>query len=234
MQVCKNVPCFNNLKMYFVLFVPTNAADSSSGSIMVTGTSGNLDTSKQSRSESISTAQLVLSPPSQLLAQLPEGAQQPSTSHLSLGTQQQPALQMPQGVPQQTIGQLLHVTQQQPSPQQPQGAQQQRSASMHQAAQAHGLVPQAPQQQPTVQLHQQYQQSIHQLHQGAFQQSSVHLHQSAYQQSPVSLLYLSYYNFIVYLKSPYYCSRALVCWKTPRPPSLFPLFTSLSTVCFIL
>ncbi|KAF4107294.1 hypothetical protein G5714_011658 [Onychostoma macrolepis] len=171
---------------------PTSATtatpDSSTGSSMVTGTSGNQDTSQQSLSESISTAQRVLSPPAQLLAQLPECAQQPSTSHLPLRTQQQPALQMPQGVPQQTIGQLLHGTQQQPSPQKPQGAQQQPSAPMHQAAQAqaHGLVPQAPQQQPTVQLHQQYQQSTHQLHQGAFQQSSVHLHQSAYQQSPPS------------------------------------------------
>ncbi|XP_016350057.1 serine/threonine-protein kinase WNK2 isoform X3 [Sinocyclocheilus anshuiensis] len=170
---------------------PTSATtatpDSSAGSTMVTGTSGNQDsTSQQSLSESISTAQRVLSPPAQLLAQLPEGAQQPYTAHLPLGTQQQPALQIPQGVPQQTIGQLLHGTQQQPSPQQPQGAQQQLSAPMHQSAQAqaHGLVPQAPQQQPTVQLHQQYQQSTHQLHQGAFQQSSVHLHQSAYQQSP--------------------------------------------------
>ncbi|XP_050978821.1 LOW QUALITY PROTEIN: serine/threonine-protein kinase WNK2 [Labeo rohita] len=171
-----------------VCSAPTSATtatpDSSAGSTMVTGTSGNQDST--SLSESISTAQRVLSPPAQHLAQLPESAQQPSTAHLPLGTQQQSALQMPQGVPQQTIGQLLHGTQQQPSPQQPQGAQQQPSAPLHQAvqAQAHGLVPQAPQQQPTVQLHQQYQQSTHQLHQGAFQQSSVHLHQSAYQQSP--------------------------------------------------
>ncbi|XP_059393273.1 serine/threonine-protein kinase WNK2 isoform X2 [Carassius carassius] len=167
----------------------TATPDSSAGSTVVTGASGNQDsTSQQSLFESISTAQRVLSPPAQFLAQLPEGAQHPSTAHLPLGTQQQPALQMPQGVPQQTIGQLLHGTQQQPSPQQPHRAQQQPSAPMHQAAQAqaHGLVPQAPQQQPTVQLHQQYQQSTHQLHQGAFQQSSVHLHQSAYQQSPPS------------------------------------------------
>uniref|UniRef100_A0A8C2KHH7 non-specific serine/threonine protein kinase n=1 Tax=Cyprinus carpio TaxID=7962 RepID=A0A8C2KHH7_CYPCA len=170
-----------------ICIAPT--ADSSAGSTMVTGTSGNQDsTSQQSLSESISTAQRVLSPPAQFLVQLPEGAQQASTAHLPLGTQQQPALQMPQGVPQQTIVQLLHGTQQQPSPQQPQGAQQQPSAPMHHAAQAqtHGLVPQAPQQQPTVQLHQQYQQSTHHLHQGAFQQSSIHLHQSAYQHSPPS------------------------------------------------
>ncbi|XP_043107553.1 serine/threonine-protein kinase WNK2 isoform X2 [Puntigrus tetrazona] len=173
---------------------PTSATtatpDSSAGSTMVTGASGNQDnTSQQSLSESISTAQRVLSPPAQLLAQLPEGAQQPFTAHLPLGTQQQPALQIPQGLPQQTIGQLLHGTQHQPSPQQLHGAQQPSSAPMHQAAQAqaHGLMPQAPQQQPTVQLHQQYQQSTHQLHQGAFQQSSVHLHQSAYQQSPPSV-----------------------------------------------
>ncbi|KAK2874902.1 hypothetical protein Q8A67_022055 [Cirrhinus molitorella] len=154
----------------------TATPDSSAGSTMATGTSGNQDST--SLSESISTAQRVLSPPAQLLAQLPESAQQPSTVHLPLGAQQQ----MPQGVPPQTIGQLLHGTQQQPSPQQ------QPSAPLHQTVQAHplGLVPQAPQQQPTVQLHQQYQQSTHQLHQGAFQQSSVHLHQSAYQQSPPS------------------------------------------------
>uniref|UniRef100_A0A8C1KGA4 non-specific serine/threonine protein kinase n=1 Tax=Cyprinus carpio TaxID=7962 RepID=A0A8C1KGA4_CYPCA len=167
----------------------TATLDSSAGSTMVTGTSGNQDnTSQQSLSESISTAQRVLSPPTQLLAQLPESAQQPSTAHLPLGTQQQSALQMSQGVPQQTIGQLLHGTQQQPSSQQPQRAQQQPSAPQHQAAQAqaHGLVPHAPQQQPTIQLHQQYQQSTHQLHQGAFQQSSIHLHQRAYQQSPPS------------------------------------------------
>uniref|UniRef100_A0A8C2BLX5 non-specific serine/threonine protein kinase n=1 Tax=Cyprinus carpio TaxID=7962 RepID=A0A8C2BLX5_CYPCA len=167
----------------------TATLDSSAGSTMVTGTSGNQDnTSQQSLSESISTAQRVLSPPTQLLAQLPESAQQPSTAHLPLGTQQQSALQMSQGVPQQTIGQLLHGTQQQPSSQQPQRAQQQPSAPLHQAAQAqaHGLVPHAPQQQPTIQLHQQYQQSTHQLHQGAFQQSSIHLHQRAYQQSPPS------------------------------------------------
>uniref|UniRef100_A0A9J8C0T2 non-specific serine/threonine protein kinase n=1 Tax=Cyprinus carpio carpio TaxID=630221 RepID=A0A9J8C0T2_CYPCA len=176
-----------------ICIAPTSATtatpDSSAGSTMVTGTLGNQDsTSQPSLSESISTAQRVLSPPAQFLVQLPEGAQQASTAHLPLGTQQQPALQMPQGVPQQTIVQLLHGTQQQPSPQQPQGAQQQPSAPMHHAAQAqtHGLVPQAPQQQPTVQLHQQYQQSTHHLHQGAFQQSSVHLHQSAYQHSPPS------------------------------------------------
>ncbi|KTF90350.1 hypothetical protein cypCar_00017912 [Cyprinus carpio] len=181
--------CFHNFNKHFLSFAPTNAVDSSAGSTMVTGTSGNQDnTSQQSLSESISTAQRVLSPPTQLLAQLPESAQQPSTAHLPLGTQQQSALQMSQGVPQQTIGQLLHGTQQQPSSQQPQRAQQQPSAPQHQAAQAqaHGLVPHAPQQQPTIQLHQQYQQSTHQLHQGAFQQSSIHLHQRAYQQSPVS------------------------------------------------
>ncbi|XP_052465335.1 serine/threonine-protein kinase WNK2 isoform X1 [Carassius gibelio] len=167
----------------------TATQDSSAVSTMVTGTLGNQDnTSQQSLSESISTAQRVLSPPTLLLAQLPESSQQLSTAHLPLGTQQQSALQMPQGVPQQTIGQLLHGTQQQPSSQQPQRAQQQPCAPQHQAAQAqaHGLVPQAPQQQPTVQLHQQYQQSTHQLQQGAFQQSSIHLHQRAYQQSPPS------------------------------------------------
>ncbi|XP_016123674.1 serine/threonine-protein kinase WNK2 [Sinocyclocheilus grahami] len=176
-----------------VCSAPTSATtatlDSSAGSTMVTSTSGNQDnTSQQSLSESISTAQRVLSPPAQLLAQLPESAQQPSTAYLPLGTQQLSALQMPQGVPQQPIGQLLLGTQQQPSSQQPQRAQQQPSAPLHQApqAQAHGLVPQAPQQQPTIQLHQQYQQSTHQLHQGAFQQSSIHLHQRAYQQSPPS------------------------------------------------
>ncbi|XP_059385768.1 serine/threonine-protein kinase WNK2-like isoform X2 [Carassius carassius] len=165
----------------------TATLDSSAGSTMVTGTSGNQDnTSQQSLSESISTAQRVLSPPTQLLDQLPDCSHQLSTAQLPRGTQQQSALQMPHGVPQQTIGQLLHGTQQQPSSQQPQRAQQQPSAPQHQAAQAqaHGLVPQAPQQQPTVQLHQQYQQSTHQLHQGAFQQSSIHLHQRAYQQSP--------------------------------------------------
>ncbi|XP_059385772.1 serine/threonine-protein kinase WNK2-like isoform X6 [Carassius carassius] len=167
----------------------TATLDSSAGSTMVTGTSGNQDnTSQQSLSESISTAQRVLSPPTQLLDQLPDCSHQLSTAQLPRGTQQQSALQMPHGVPQQTIGQLLHGTQQQPSSQQPQRAQQQPSAPQHQAAQAqaHGLVPQAPQQQPTVQLHQQYQQSTHQLHQGAFQQSSIHLHQRAYQQSPPS------------------------------------------------
>ncbi|XP_016422344.1 serine/threonine-protein kinase WNK2-like isoform X4 [Sinocyclocheilus rhinocerous] len=176
-----------------VCSAPTSATtatlDSSAGSTIVTGTSGNQDnTSQQSLSESISTAQRVLSPPAQLLAQLPESAQQPPTAYLPLGTQQLSALQMPQGVPQQPIGQLLHGNQQQPSSQQPQRAQQQPSAPLHQApqAQAHGLVPQAPQQQPTIQLHQQYQQSTHQLHQGAFQPSSIHLHQRAYQQSPPS------------------------------------------------
>ncbi|XP_016353233.1 serine/threonine-protein kinase WNK2-like [Sinocyclocheilus anshuiensis] len=176
-----------------VCSAPTSATtatlDSSAGSTIVTGTSGNQDnTSQQSLSESISTAQRVLSPPAQLLAQLPESAQQPSTAYLPLGTQQLSALQMPQGVPQQPIGQLLHGNQQQPSSQQPQRAQQQPSAPLHQApqAQAHGLVPQAPQQQPTIQLHQQYQQSTHQLHRGAFQPSSIHLHQRAYQQPPPS------------------------------------------------
>ncbi|XDV51339.1 hypothetical protein PO909_020228 [Leuciscus waleckii] len=167
----------------------TTATHSSSGSTMITGHSGNQDsTSQQSLSESISTGQMVLSPPAQLLAQLPQCTQQPSTAHLPLGTQQQPSLQMHQGVPQQTIGQLFHGAQQQPSPQQTQGAQQQPSGPLHQVtqAQAHGLVPQAPQQQPTIQLHQQYQQSAHQLHQGAFQQSSVHMHQSSYQPSPPS------------------------------------------------
>jgi len=159
----------------YVLF-----ADSSSGSTMLTGHSGNQDSpSQQSLSESISTGQMVLSPPGQLLAQLPQCTQQPS-----LGTQQQPSLQMHQSVPQQTVGQLLHGAQQQPSPQQTQGTQQQPSGPLHQVtqAQAHGLVPQ-----PTIQLHQQYQQSAHQLHQGAFQHSSVHLRQSSYQPSPVSL-----------------------------------------------
>ncbi|XP_067243944.1 serine/threonine-protein kinase WNK2 isoform X3 [Chanodichthys erythropterus] len=176
-----------------VCSVPTSAAtatpDSSAGSTMITGASGNQDsTSQQSLSESVSTAQRILSPPAQLQVQLPQGTQQPSTAHPPLGTQQQPALQMHQVVPQQTIGQLLHGAQQQPSPQQPQGAQQQPGGPLHQItqAQAHGLVPQAPQQQPTIQLHQQYQQSAHQLHQGAFQQSSVHLHQSSYQPSPPS------------------------------------------------
>ncbi|KAG1949951.1 serine/threonine-protein kinase WNK2 [Pimephales promelas] len=157
----------------------TTATHSSSGSTMITGHSGNQDSpSQQSLSESISTGQMVLSPPGQLLAQLPQCTQQPS-----LGTQQQPSLQMHQGVPQQTVGQLLHGAQQQPSPQQTQGAQQQPSGPLHQVtqAQAHGLVPQ-----PTIQLHQQYQQSAHQLHQGAFQQSSVHLRQSSYQPSPPS------------------------------------------------
>lgn len=197
MQVCQNLTFLNNLSMHFVLFVPTNAADSSAGSTMITGASGKQDsTSQQSLSESISTAQRILSPPAQLLVQLPQGTQQPA--HPPLGTQQQPALQMHQGVPQQTIGQLLHGAQQQPSPQQPQGAQQQPGGPLHQItqAQAHGLVAQAPQQQPTIQLHQQYQQSAHQLHQGAFQQSSVHLHQSSYQPSPVSL----------YLNSLHHCT----------------------------
>lgn len=180
---------FNNLSLHFVLFVLNIAADSSAGSTMVTGASGNQDsTSQQSLSESISTAQRVLSPPAQLLTQFPQASLLSSTAHLPLGTQQQPALQMHQGVPQQTIDHLFHGAQQQPSPRQPQGTQQQQpSASLHQAAQAHGLMSQVPQQQPTVQLHQQYQQATHQLHQGAFQQSSVHLHQSTYQQSPVSL-----------------------------------------------
>ncbi|KAK7127509.1 hypothetical protein R3I93_020177 [Phoxinus phoxinus] len=176
-----------------VCSAPTSAptaTHSSSGSTMITGHSGKQDsTSQQSLSESISTGQMVLSPPAQLLAQLPQCTQQPSTAHPPLVTQQQPSLQMHhQGVPQQTIGQLLHTAQQQPSPQQTQGAQQQPSGPLHQVtqAQAHGLVPQAPQQQPTIQLHQQYQQSAHQLHQGAFQQSSVHLHQSSYQPSPPS------------------------------------------------
>ncbi|XP_077060057.1 serine/threonine-protein kinase WNK2 isoform X2 [Siphateles boraxobius] len=172
----------------------TTATHSSSGSTLITGHSGNQDsTSQQSLSESISTGQMVLSPPAQLLAQLPQCTKQPSTAHPSLGTQQQPSLQMHQGVPQQTIGQLLHGAQQQPSPQQTQGAQQQPSGPLHQVtqAQAHGLVPQAPQQQPTIQLHQQYQQSAHQLHQGAFQQSSVHLHQSSYQPSPPSTQLIS-------------------------------------------
>ncbi|XP_056324678.1 serine/threonine-protein kinase WNK2 isoform X4 [Danio aesculapii] len=175
-----------------VCSVPTSETtatpDSSAGSTMVTGASGNQDsTSQQSLSESISTAQRVLSPPAQLLTQFPQAGLLTSTAHLPLGTQQQPALQMHQGVPQQTIDHLFHGAQQQPSPRQPQGAQQQQpSAPLHQAAQAHGLMSQASQQQPTVQLHQQYQQATHQLHQGAFQQSSVHLHQSAYQQSPPS------------------------------------------------
>ncbi|XP_073773111.1 serine/threonine-protein kinase WNK2 isoform X7 [Danio rerio] len=166
----------------------TTATHSSAGSTMVTGASGNQDsTSQQSLSESISTAQRVLSPPAQLLTQFPQAGLLTSTAHLPLGTQQQPVLQMHQGVAQQTIDHLFHGAQQQPSPRQPQGTQQQQpSAPLHQAAQAHGLMSQAPQQQPTVQLHQQYQQATHQLHQGAFQQSSVHLHQSAYQQSPPS------------------------------------------------
>ncbi|XP_068080528.2 serine/threonine-protein kinase WNK2 isoform X2 [Danio rerio] len=173
-----------------VCSVPTSETtatpDSSAGSTMVTGASGNQDsTSQQSLSESISTAQRVLSPPAQLLTQFPQAGLLTSTAHLPLGTQQQPVLQMHQGVAQQTIDHLFHGAQQQPSPRQPQGTQQQQpSAPLHQAAQAHGLMSQAPQQQPTVQLHQQYQQATHQLHQGAFQQSSVHLHQSAYQQSP--------------------------------------------------
>ncbi|XP_073773131.1 serine/threonine-protein kinase WNK2 isoform X20 [Danio rerio] len=175
-----------------VCSVPTSETtatpDSSAGSTMVTGASGNQDsTSQQSLSESISTAQRVLSPPAQLLTQFPQAGLLTSTAHLPLGTQQQPVLQMHQGVAQQTIDHLFHGAQQQPSPRQPQGTQQQQpSAPLHQAAQAHGLMSQAPQQQPTVQLHQQYQQATHQLHQGAFQQSSVHLHQSAYQQSPPS------------------------------------------------
>ncbi|XP_051957023.1 serine/threonine-protein kinase WNK2-like isoform X4 [Xyrauchen texanus] len=161
----------------------TATPDSSTGSTVVTGASSYQDsTSQQSHSEPISTAQRVLSPPAQLLAQLPQGSQQPSTVHLPPGNQQQqPVLHMH---PQQSMGQLIQGTQQQPRPLQPQGAQQQPSAPLHQVAQAPtpGLVPQGPQQQPTVQLHQQYQQQ----HQGAFQQFAGHLHQSSYQQSPPS------------------------------------------------
>ncbi|XP_051531630.1 serine/threonine-protein kinase WNK2 isoform X2 [Myxocyprinus asiaticus] len=160
----------------------TATSDSSAGSIVITSASSNQDsTSQQSLSEPNSTAQRVLSPPAQLLAQLPQGAQQPSTAHMPLGTQQQPVLQMH---PQQSMGQILQGTQQHPSLQQPQGVQQQPSAPLHQVAQAPtpGLVPQTPQHQPTVQLHQQYQQ----LRQEAFQKSAGHLHQSSYQQSPPS------------------------------------------------
>ncbi|XP_051967009.1 serine/threonine-protein kinase WNK2-like isoform X2 [Xyrauchen texanus] len=160
----------------------TATSDSSAGSSVITGTSSNQDsTSQQSLSEPNSTAQRVLSPPVQLLAQLPQGAQQQSTAHVPLGTQLQPVLQMH---PQQSLGQILQDIQQHPSPQQPQGIQQHPSAPLHKMAQAStsGLVPQTHQHQPTVQLHQQYQQ----LRQEAFQKSAGHLHQSSYQQSPPS------------------------------------------------
>ncbi|XP_057218321.1 serine/threonine-protein kinase WNK2 isoform X2 [Triplophysa rosa] len=131
----------------------TATPDSSAGSTMVTGQD---NTSQQSLSEPISTAQRIVSPPTQLLAQ------QPSAAH-----QQQPVVQMHQGLPQQTIGQLLQGTQQQPSPHQLQGIQQHPGAPLQQMAQAHmpGLMPQGP----------------HQL-----QQTSVHLHQTSYQQTPPS------------------------------------------------
>lgn len=141
-----------------MLSVPT-AADSSAGSTMVTGALGNRDASQQSLSEPLSTAQRILSPPAQLLAQ------QPSTAH------QQPVLQMQmhQGLPQQTIGQLLQGAQQQPSPHQLQGIQQHPGAPLQQMAQAQmsGLIPSS---------------GPHQL-----QKTSVHLHQTSYQQTPVSV-----------------------------------------------
>ncbi|XP_065096909.1 serine/threonine-protein kinase WNK2 isoform X6 [Paramisgurnus dabryanus] len=150
-----------------VCSVPTSAntatPDSSASATILTDY-----TSQQSFCEPISAVQSILSPPAQLLSQLPQ--QQASTAHL------QPALQMHQGVPQQHIGQLFQGTQQQPQqlqglqqqPQQIQGLQQQPSASLQQVAQA-----QVPPLMPP---------GAHQLHQGTFQQTSGHLHQTSYQQ----------------------------------------------------
>ncbi|XP_055039520.2 serine/threonine-protein kinase WNK2 isoform X3 [Misgurnus anguillicaudatus] len=149
-----------------VCSVPTSAntatPDSSASATILTD-----NTSQQSFCEPISAVQSILSPPAQLLSQLPQ--QQASTAHL------QPALQMHQGVPQQHIGQLFQGTQQQPQqlqglqqqpqqlqglqqqPQQLQGLQQQPSASLQQVAQAQ-VPPLMPQ-------------GAHQLHQGTFQQT---------------------------------------------------------------
>ncbi|KAL6464280.1 hypothetical protein MHYP_G00265970 [Metynnis hypsauchen] len=154
----------------------------------------------QTLQESLSTSQRLLSPPTQLLAQLQQGAQPHLTAPLHQEAQKQLAAQVHPGPQQKPLAQQESL--QQPVahlgvPQQPTTQLQQPSALLCQEAQPQSTIHlhHGVQQQPAVQLLQGIQpqlgvqpQPSAQLHHGIQQQPAAQLHQGA-QQQPVAQLH---------------------------------------------